>query len=53
MRSLGAQANSMQRVYGTRWGQSSNHGTRWAIEISDEVYAAFLGSTMSDDARAY
>lgn len=52
LRSLGAQANGLQRVYATRWGQSSNHGPRWRIDISDPTYAAFMGATMSDDPRA-
>jgi hypothetical protein len=52
LRQLGAEANGRRRVYATRWGQSTNHGVRWRLELSDEVYAAFLGSTMSDDPRA-
>lgn len=53
IRQLGAQANSIQRVYGTRFGQSSNHGPRFRLDISDEVYAAFMGGTVSDNPRAF
>ena len=33
-------------------GRSSWLGRRWRIDISDEVYAAFLYATQSDDPRA-
>lgn len=52
IRPLGAQANGLQRVYATRFGQSSNHGPRFRIDVSDEVYASFMGGTCSADARA-
>lgn len=52
LRALGAQADGMQRVYATRFGQSSSYGPRFRIDISDEVYAAFSGATVSSDIRA-
>jgi len=53
LRALGAQADSRRRVYATRFGQATNHGPRFRIDISDEVYAAFTGATISDDPRAH
>lgn len=51
-RTLGPEAKSRRRVYGMNWGMSSNQGARWRLDISDEVYAAFMGATMSPDPRA-
>lgn len=52
LRYLGQAANSILRVFGLNWGQSSNMGARWRLDISDPCYAAFTAATMSDDARA-
>lgn len=52
LRQLGAQANGFQRVYATRFGQSTNHGPRFRLDISDEVYAALMRGTCSEDVRA-
>ena len=52
LRQLGVEANTYV-VYATNWGMSINQGPRWRLDISDEVYAAFMGATMSSDPRAY
>lgn len=52
LRALGEAANSRRRVYGMNWGLSSSQGARWRIDIADEIYAAFMGGTMSADPRA-
>lgn len=53
VRALGAEAKSRRRAYATRFGQATNHGPRFRIDISDEVYAGFTGATCSDNVRAY
>lgn len=50
--SLGKQAHTIARVYATRFGQATNHGPRFRIDLSDEVYASFMGATCSDRLRA-
>lgn len=52
IRALGPQAYGLQRVYATRFGQSGIHGPRFRLDVSDEVYAAFMAATCSDDVRA-
>lgn len=52
LRQLGAEANSIQRVYATRFGQSTNQGPRFRLDISDPVYSAFMNGTCSTDIRA-
>lgn len=52
LRSLGVQANGKQRVYCLNLGQSGPQGRRWRLDISDPVYAAFMGGTMSANPRA-
>lgn len=51
-RALGVQADTDQRVWITRLGQSGPAGRRWRLDISDPVYAAFLKGTQSADPRA-
>lgn len=51
IRKLGIQANTTQRLPVTNAGLSSTQGDRWQWEISDPVYAAFLGATQSSDVR--
>lgn len=53
LRSLGVQANSKQRVWATNLGQAGPQGRRWRLDISDPVYAAFMGATQSADPRAW
>lgn len=52
LRLLGAQGHSRQRVYATRFGLSTNHGPRFRLDISDEVFAGFTGATCSDNIAA-
>lgn len=52
LRALGPAANSRRRVYGTNWGLSGPQGARWRMDVTDEVYSAFMGATMSADPRA-
>ncbi len=53
LRPLGNQAKSQRsRVSVTNMGLSGPMGVRWRMDITDPVYASFLGSTMSDDIRA-
>jgi hypothetical protein len=42
VRALGRQATDT-RIIMTRTGQTSNHGRRWRLKISDPVYGGFLG----------
>lgn len=53
LRKLG-QAAAGRSIYVANCGLSSAsaQGPRWRIDISDEVDAAFMGATMSDDPRA-
>lgn len=52
IRALGPAANSKRRVYVTNCGQAGAQGARWRMDITDEVYSAFMGATMSADPRA-
>lgn len=52
LRRLGRQAQARQNVYVTNLGMAQSFGMRFRISISDEVYASFIGATMSDDPRA-
>ena len=52
LRALGQAANGEQRVYATRFGLSTNQGPRFRLDLSDEVYASFMGATCSNDIRA-
>lgn len=52
LRKLGQAAQGRQRVYAMNFGLSSNKGVRWRMDVTDEVYAAFTGATMSADPRA-
>lgn len=53
LRAMGRAANSRRRVYGTNWGMSGPQGTRWRMDITDEVMASFMGATMSADGRSF
>jgi hypothetical protein len=44
IRPLGRQTTD-SRIIMTRTGQTSNHGRRWRMKISDPIYAGFLGGT--------
>lgn len=53
IRQLGAQQNtSRSRVSVTNMGLSSAQGDRWRLDITDPVYASFMGGTQSSDIRA-
>lgn len=51
-RELGEAANGRRRVYVTNCGMSGPYGTRWRLDLTDEVFASFSGGTMSADPRA-
>jgi hypothetical protein len=53
LRKLGKAADG-RSVYVTNCGMSntSSQGFRWRMDMSDEVYGAFMGATMSSDIRA-
>lgn len=51
-RALGAQAKtSRTRVTVINMGLSSPQGDRWRLDITDPVYASFMGGTQSSDPR--
>lgn len=52
LRSIGAQAKSLRtRVSVKNRGQAGPQGARWRIDITDPVYRAVKGATMSSDPR--
>ena len=52
LRSLGVQANGVQRVWVTNMGQSGAQGDRWRMDVSDPVYSSFMNATQSSDPRS-
>lgn len=52
VRALGAQAETKRtRVTVMNMGLSSPQGDRWRLDITDPVYASFMGGTQSSDPR--
>jgi hypothetical protein len=52
IRKLGQQQNTKNsRVSVTNMGLSSSQGDRWRLDITDPVYASFMGGTQSSDIR--
>jgi len=52
IRPLGAQANVLRsRVSVMNMGLSGTMGCRWRLDVTDMVYASFLGATQSSDIR--
>ena len=52
LRSLGVQADDVQRVWVTNMGQSSAQGDRWRMDVSDPVYSSLMNATQSSDPRS-
>jgi hypothetical protein len=52
IRALGRQANSQRRINVMPNVLAGPQGMRWRFDITDPVYAAFMGSTMSANPRA-
>jgi hypothetical protein len=53
LRALGAQSKVLRsRVSVLNMGLSGTMGVRWRLDITDPVYASFMGATQSSDIRA-